>query len=147
MEGYSRLYRRWVIGLIVAAVWYFSFYGIDPVGYNSNLVRGLNLVLAIALAVGVIPGLYIDSLLAKISLRAIPSLTIAFAVILPIIFLVLTLRSLYVTVYTWDMLHLTAVARYGLLFDGVMSLILLACLLVNLFTIARILLPSARRRQ
>ena len=69
MERLARAVRRVLYGLVLAAAGQFLFDGIDPFGIRSVTLRVVEVILAIVLLFGIIPGSYLSVILRRLSDR------------------------------------------------------------------------------
>lgn len=69
MERLARAVRRALYGLVLAAAGQFLFDGIDLFGIRSGTLRAVEVILAIVLLFGIIPGSYLSVILRRLSDR------------------------------------------------------------------------------
>lgn len=92
MKYTSRLCQRFFYGLIIFFLWYLFFYGVDPFKVCSLPQRVIYLILAIGIAIGLLPGMYLRSAVRQISDIAFPPLVIIFSVSLPFLLTIVAIR-------------------------------------------------------
>lgn len=143
MKYTSRLFQRALIGQSLFVLWFFIVYGIDLFGISPLFVRVSYLILALGIAIGLLPGMYLRSAIRKVSDVAFPPIVIIFSIGLPLLLVIIavqfTIGSLKIHEYEKDLISLSSV-----IFDIGMGIIQAVSLGVNIATLIGI---SRARRQ
>ena len=138
MKYTSRLCQRFFYGLLIFFLWYLIFYSVDPFKVCSLPQRVIYLILAIGIAIVLIPGMYLHSGIRQISDIAFPPLVIIFSISLPflltIVAIQLSIGSFKIHEYEQDLTSLLSI-----IFDVGMGVIQAVSLGVNIATLIGIL--------
>jgi len=139
MERKTRAVRRALYGLVLAAIGQFIFDGIDIFEIRSVPVRAAEVILALVLLFGIVPGLYISVILRRLSDRARGiSLRRARILAIGIPLLLLVIQAYYVV---GDLNVLQRIddprVQASLLYGLAMALIQLAILALNAVDVSR----------
>ena len=138
MKNISRLFQRALIGQTLFVLWYLIVYGIDPFKVSSLVVRVIYLILAIGVAIGLLPGMYLNSAIRKISDRVFQPIVSIFSIGLPLLLIIVaiqfTIGSLKIHEYEKDLISLSSI-----IFDVGMGVIQAVSLGVNIATLISII--------
>lgn len=92
MKYTSRLFQRALIGQALFFLWFLIFYGIDLLEVCSLPERVIYLILAIGIAIGLLPGMYLRSAISKVSDMAFSPIVIIFSKGLPFLLTIVAIR-------------------------------------------------------
>ena len=138
MKYTSRLCQRFLYGLIIFFLWYLIFYGVDPFKVCSLPQRVIYLILAIGIVIGLLPGMYLHSVIRQFSDMAFPPLVIIFSISFPFLLTIAAIRlsigSFKIHEYERDLNSLLRI-----IFDVGMGVIQAVSLGVNIATLIGIL--------
>lgn len=145
MQEHSSLFKRAALGQVVFGIWYFGFFGVDPLQVNSVPLQITCLLFAGLLAVGSIPGMYLSRALDRVAERSARRITVVLALGLPVLALAVGAR-LAVDSLRIHGIEQDAISLAGLIFDVGIVVIEGVSLVVNLATLAARKQPRGQAR-